>query len=87
MTALDGRVWSSGGRGRGARLREWSMSGALHADVDLSTAGAGFLMGCEQRGDLVAWVYLQRTEVHVECLAVLILAGSEVSAPAVLQTE
>jgi hypothetical protein len=39
VTALDGRVWSSGGSGRSARLREWSMSGALHADVDLSTAG------------------------------------------------
>jgi hypothetical protein len=44
VAALDGRVWSSGGRGRNARLREWSMSGALHADVDLSTAGAGMVV-------------------------------------------
>ena len=43
VTALDGRVWSSGGAGRSARLREWSMSGALHADVDLSTAGSVWL--------------------------------------------
>ena len=49
VAALDGRVWSSGGRGRGARLREWSMSGALHADVDLSTAGAGVLIPRKQQ--------------------------------------
>lgn len=59
VTALDGRVWSSGGRGRDARLREWSMSGALHADVDLSTAGAGVWMSCKQQANLVALVNIE----------------------------
>lgn len=40
ITALGSRVWTSGGRGGDARLREWSLSGALHADVDLSCTGA-----------------------------------------------
>lgn len=43
IAALDGRVWSSGGRSKAARLREWSMSGALHADVDLSCTGARYV--------------------------------------------
>jgi hypothetical protein len=40
IAACDGRVWTSGGIGAAAALREWSSQGALHNNVELTQDGA-----------------------------------------------
>ena len=39
IAACDDRVWTSGGVGAAATLREWSSQGALHNNVELTADG------------------------------------------------
>lgn len=54
IAACGERVWTSGGAGASACLREWSAKGALHNNVELTQDGERFHLAPIDTTDTIA---------------------------------